>query len=96
MAFPAKDGTKYTNADSMRSHNAMSSAPAPQPEGDQHNLGELKQEFDGILQALQSGQQPDPQAAKAVCEFLEQFTGGEEGSGENESAEGESEPWGKG
>ena len=94
MAFPAKDGTMHTNADSMRTRNAMASAPAPaQAEGDQHNLGEAKQEFDGILAAIQGGQSPDPEAVKSLIEFLEQFTSGE---GEGESEQGESEPWGGG
>ncbi len=29
MAFPAKDGTKFTNKSSQQSHDAMSSAPPP-------------------------------------------------------------------
>jgi len=32
MAFPAKDGKKYTNADTARSHGGIMKEPAPQPE----------------------------------------------------------------
>jgi hypothetical protein len=35
MAFPAKDGTKFTNKSSQQSHDAMNSAPPADPGADQ-------------------------------------------------------------
>ena len=35
MAFPAKDGTKFSNKDSQRTHDAMTSAKAPKAEEQQ-------------------------------------------------------------
>jgi len=90
MAFPAKDGTKYTNADSMRSHNAMSSAPAPQDgEHDGQNLEELKQAFEEVITAIGSGQKPDPQTVKDLIQYFDQFIGEEQQEG---SEGGEEEP----
>lgn len=94
MAFAAKDGTQHTNADSMRTRNAMSSAPAPQQqerEGghDAQGLEELKQAFDEVMMALASGQKPDPQTVKDLIQYFNQFIGEEEQEGGSEAGE----PW---
>lgn len=58
---------------------------APPPD-DSQNLDALKQGFDSVLMAVSQGQAPDPQTAKALCEFLEQFSG-EEQQGSEEQGE---------
>ena len=56
------------------------------PQDDAQNLDALKQGFDSVLMAVSQGQAPDPQTAKALCEFLEQFSG-EEQQGSEEQGE---------
>jgi len=93
MAFPAKDGTMHTNADSMRTRNAMSSAPEPQAEGGEHDaqgLDQLKQAFDEVMMALASGQKPDPQTVKDLIQYFNQFIQEEEQEGGGEES---GEPW---
>lgn len=56
------------------------------PQDDSQNLDALKQGFDSVLMAVSQGQAPDPQTAKALCEFLEQYSG-EEQQGSEEQGE---------
>lgn len=57
-----------------------------QSQAQPQDLDALKQGFDSVLAAVSQGQAPDPQTAKALCEFLEQFSG-EEQSGSEEQGE---------
>jgi hypothetical protein len=95
MAFTAKDGSKHTNIDSMKRADAHQMAAAPaagaEPDGDEgaeggthdpQSLEMLKQDFDSVMQALGSGQQPDPEAIKRLILEFGKFITEEEHEGE--------------
>lgn len=65
---------------------AQPGADQAPPQDDAQNLDALKQGFDSVLMAVSQGQAPDPQTAKTLCEFLEQFSG-EEQQGSEEQGE---------
>ena len=86
MAFPSKDGkrqfTNMSDATNYDRRNPAAVAPSDHEDGEaadtegahEPETGELKQEFDGVLSAVESGQQPDPQAVQALIQFLSQLT----------------------
>lgn len=80
MSAPSADPTAQPGDDQGMPQSDPSQGAQPQ------DLSALQQGFDSVLQAVQQGQAPDPQTAKALCEFLEQFSG-EEQSGSEEQGE---------
>jgi len=101
MAFMAKDGSKHTNIDSMKHADAQHMAkapvaPAPEPvdaggEGGAHDpqeLEQLKQSFDTVMQALATGQKPDPQTVQQLIEVFNSFITEEQHEGEGAEPEG--------
>jgi len=78
MSAPSADPTAQPGDDQMQADPSQGAQP--------QDLSALQQGFDSVLQAVQQGQAPDPQTAKALCEFLEQFSG-EEQSGSEEQGE---------
>jgi hypothetical protein len=89
VAFEAKDGKKSTNRAPMMAHNrsldrqqdqgAVATAdPLEQPGQDQPQsqgdpTEQVMNDFESVMQAVQSGQQPDPQAAKQLVDYFSQF-----------------------
>ena len=96
MAYVDKTGGKHTNIDSMKHADAkmaatpQPAAPAPESgegEGGAHDpqeLEQLKQAFDGVMQALATGQKPDPQTVQQLIQVFNSFITEEEHEGEGE------------
>jgi len=82
MSEPSADPTAQPGADQGQDMPQADPSQGAQPQ----DLSALQQGFESVLQAVQQGQAPDPQTAKALCEFLEQFSG-EEQQGSEEQGE---------